>query len=147
MGKPPIKVIIDESDYKRVFPHKWRINTLGYIGTKIDGKFFYLHRFIANTPKGMVTDHINGNRLDNRKSNLRICTTRENVINSKLSVNSQTGFRGVSFRKNRNKFRAYLMVNRKQIFLGSYTKLKDAIKARIIGEKKYFGKYAPSSKV
>lgn len=144
-NQPPIEVIIDESDYDRVSQHKWWIMPLGYINTRIAGKYVYLHRFIAQTPKGMVTDHINGDKLDNRKSNLRICSTRENVINSKLSKNNRTGFRGTSFRKDRNKYSAYIMVNRKKISLGTYEYLEDAVNARVAGERKYFGIFAPKS--
>ena len=142
-GKPPIEVIIDGSDYERVSHHKWWIHTLGYIYTRVNKKYLYLHRFILDTPKGMVTDHINGDKLDNRKVNLRICSTRENVINCKLSKNNTTGFRGVSFRADLDKYRAYLMVNRKQVNFGLYDNLEDAMKARLQGEQKYFGKYAP----
>lgn len=143
-NQPPIKVIIDESDYERVSRYKWFI-TNGYIATRmINKKMTYLHRFILNTPEGKVTDHINHNKLDNRKENLRICTSRENSINCKLSKNNNTGFRGTSFEKDRGVYSAYLMVNRKKVHLGRYENLKDAIDARMAGEKKYFGIYAPN---
>jgi len=143
--KEKVKVIIDKEDFIKVSQYSWHYTYKGYVAGFIDKKHTYLHRYIMDTPKGMVTDHINRNPLDNRKCNLRICSVRENVINAKLSENNKTGFRGVSYRKNRNKYRAYLMVNRKQVSLGHYHKYIDAVKARIKGEKKYFGIYAPST--
>jgi len=140
----PFTILFDNVDANKVSRYRWYIHTLGYVCARANGKYLYLHRLIANTPDGMVTDHINHNKLDNRKSNLRVCTTRENVINCKLSKNNKSGFRGVSFRKDRNKYRAYLMVDRKQVFLGYHSHYKDAVKARLIGEKRYFGIYAPT---
>jgi len=135
---------IDNKDLDRVSTHRWSINkTLGYVINTDRGERFYLHRFIMDNPKGMVVDHINHDKLDNRRSNLRICTIRENVLNAKTSKNSTTGKSGVSYRKDRNKYRAYIGVNRKQISLGNFISVEEANMARKIAEIKYFGEYAP----
>jgi len=79
------KVVIDNDDLEKVQQYKWHISNTGYAvwrGIK-DGKkqTIRMHRLIANTPHGMITDHINQNRLDNRKENLRACTHSENMRN------------------------------------------------------------------
>jgi len=113
----------------------------------VSGERTYLHRFIMNSPKGKVIDHINGDKLDNRKQNLRIYTIKQNIINSKISKNNTSGYTGVSFRKNRNVYRANIMVNRKQIYLGSFERIEDAVLARKKAEEKYFGEFAYSGGV
>ena len=141
-GKPPITVLIDDEDYPKVSKYIWHIMALGYINGSVKNKRFYLHRFIMNAPSNKVVDHINGNKLDNRKCNLRLCSIRDNVLNCKISKNNKSGTSGVSFRKDRGKYRSYIMVNRKQIFLGYYKEIKCAIDARKDAEIKYFGIFA-----
>src|SRR5487761_1396692 len=109
--------LIDNDDYDAVKDYKWHVNPKGYILAYENrgGKYtwIYLHRRILEPPKGFVTDHINGNRLDNRKSNLRYCTRRQNGYNTGLRSNNTTGFKGIS--KIRNSFQARIFVNRKCI--------------------------------
>ena len=81
----------------------------------------------------MVVDHINHNRLDNRKQNLRLCTQGENLRNKKV--------KGVTFDKRRNKWYARIMINRKNLHLGSFDTKEEAIEARKQAEIEYFGEY------
>lgn len=83
-------VIIDKEDYAKILPHRIYIGNHGYpaIGNKP------LHQILLNYPKGMVVDHINHNKLDNRKQNLRIVTQSENMLNTK--IHSNTGEFGIS---------------------------------------------------
>ena len=134
-------VLLDDEDALKCKDIFWNVDYNGYVVCRKEN--LYLHRFILDAEKGKVVDHINGNKLDNRRCNLRICTVRENVINSKISKNNTSGFPGVSFRKDMNKWRAYLMVNRKQITFGWFDNIEDAIEARILGEQKHFGEFAP----
>ena len=90
-----------------------------------------------------VIDHINRDRLDNRKNNLRIATHQQNTINRSVQSNNISNIPGVSWRKDRNKWRAYIAVNKKQISLGMFKTKEEAIKARKEGEIKYFGEFAP----
>lgn len=83
---PKGTVLFDKEDSELVSQYKWHVNDKGYAiwrGIK-DGKkqTIRMHRLIMNTPEGMDTDHINHNRLDNRRANLRICTRQENLLNS-----------------------------------------------------------------
>ena len=100
-----------------------------------------LHRYIMNCPEDMVVDHINHNTLDNRKENLRICTKKQNERNIKLRSNNVSGYTGVGFHKETNKWRAYIQKDNKLITLGLFKNKKDAIKARKEAEKKYFGEF------
>lgn len=78
-----------------------------------------MHRYIMNTPKGLVTDHINGNGLDNRRSNLRICTHAENIRNSRKPTANTSGLKGVSWNKNKKKWQAQIR-HKKNIHLGYF---------------------------
>ena len=88
-------------------------------------------------------DHINRNTLDNRKQNLRKCTTHQNSMNLKKKSNNTSGVSGVGTIPNSSKWRARVMFNRKEINLGYYEDFDDAVRARLIGEYKYFGEFAP----
>jgi len=131
--------LIDKEDSKKVSSQSWCFNkAIGYISSK----GVYLHRLIMNAKRGEIVDHINHDTLDNRKENLRICTIKENVRNTSLSKNNTSGFNGVA-KHYTGKWRAYIMVDRKQISLGVFEEIEDAIGARISGEIDYFGEFSP----
>jgi hypothetical protein len=71
---------IDADDYARVSSYSWNFHN-GYTSAMIDGKTMYMHRLIANTPANLLTDHINHDKLDNRKANLRVCDAFVNMQN------------------------------------------------------------------
>lgn len=129
--------VIDEEDLEKVIKYKWRYN-----GRYVTTYKYLLHRLIMNAKQGEVVDHINGNTLDNRKSNLRICSVKENTRNHKRYSTNTSGHGGVY--KNRNRWRARIKVDNKLINLGSYENIEDAVKARKEAEKKYFGEFRRS---
>ena len=88
-----------------------------------------LHRLIMNTPKGMQTDHINGDTLDNRKQNLRICTAAENQRNRGPTKNNKSGFKGVGWHTRNKKWYARIMHNNKRTYLGSFKDKEEAARA------------------
>lgn len=143
MGRPSIEVFVDDEDFPYLSQFKWWMNGAGYIVGRIGGKEVYMHRVVMGDPADKVIDHRNHNKRDNQRRNLRVCNTRQNVINSSVSKNNKSGTAGVSYRTDKKKWRAFIMVNRKQISLGSYENKADAIQARLEGEKKYFGEFAP----
>jgi hypothetical protein len=73
--------IVDDEDYEWLSQYKWHLSSDGYAKTCINDETIYMHRFILNPPKGMWSDHINRNRLDNHRHNLRVVTPRENAQN------------------------------------------------------------------
>lgn len=106
----------------------------------INGKKIFLHRFLLGlygpgTPNEEV-DHINGDKLDNRLANLRICSHQQNLMN----IRKDYKFVGVKQLKN-GKWTASIMYNYKAIFLGNYDCYEDAVKARLNKEKELFGEY------
>lgn len=125
------RTLIDIDDIDKVKHIKWSINNKYYVGS--NAPKVKLHRLIMNCPDDMIVDHINHNRLDNRKSNLRICTVRENNFNKKS--------KGVYWHESRNKWSARIQVDGKKIFLGYFINKDDAIQARRNAEIEYFGEY------
>lgn len=149
--------LVDDDDYEELSKYKWYASKKSknydkyYIERRIrypDGssKIFKMHRIIMNAPPGKNVDHINGNPLDNRKCNLRLCSQSQNNMNSKLQKNSTTGYRGVSWHKKAGKWRAYINVNRKQYHLGLYDDINDAIDAYNKASIEKHGEYANKNK-
>lgn len=125
--------IVDDDDYEMVMSLRWRYNkyaltTIYENGVRICD--FPMHRLINNTPAGFDTDHINQNRLDNRKSNLRTATRSQNNYNSDNPKDNKSGVKGVIWHKQGNKWWAYATLNGKQHSLGLYKIKQQAIKAR-----------------
>jgi hypothetical protein len=93
--------LVDKEDYERLNQYSWRLHEFrcAIRTTKKNGKVITIrmHREIMNTPKGMDTDHINGNPLDNRKVNLRICTHQQNSWNVKKHKDGKYRYKGVAF--------------------------------------------------
>lgn len=138
-------IIVDFSDYNILSKFSWSISKTGYAVANVHGKTTKMHRYILGiTSDKTIIDHINGNPLDNRRANLRICNCiADNARNCKVRKNNTSGVTGVQKIKKTGKFRVRITVNRKEIRLGNYDKFEDAVKARIEAEKKYFGEYAP----
>ena len=109
-----------------------------YPVSKIKGKRVFLHNFLCPHPKGYVTDHIDGDTINNRMTNFRVITKVDNMLNKKQYRNSKY-FRGVTYYKRDNVFVARIQVKNKPIFLGRFPDLDSAIEARVKAEKKYFG--------
>lgn len=120
--------LVDDSDFKSLSKLKWRMTTHGYAVT--GRPVIYMHALINKTPKGKVTDHINQNKLDNRKSNLRTTDKSINAINTKLRKTNTSGYKGVSWNKLCSLWEAYIGKNNTRIRLGLFKKLRDAVEAR-----------------
>lgn len=88
-----------------------------------------MHRLLTNAPKGSQVDHINGDKLDNRKINLRVCTHSQNQINRGKQKNNTSGFKGVYPQKQSKKYRAKISVNGKEYHLGYFDCPIEAAKA------------------
>lgn len=134
--------IVDKEDFEYLNQWKWTRHNAGYAIRSIykNGTRF-MHRQILNTPKGMETDHINGDRLDNRRENLRMATHQENCRNMR-PLKNKSGYKGVQWYKRDQRWVAFLTVNDKHIYLGYFDDPKDAAEAYNKGAKKYFGEFA-----
>ncbi len=139
--KEKARAIIDLDDVERCKEYKWTLRNDDYVASKKNYNHIKLHRFIARTPKGLHTDHINKNRLDNRKSNLKICTQQENNKNKGMYKTNKSGYRGVDIRvfKDRTVYDAGMRFEGVSYYLGRFNTLEEAIKARREGEKQFYG--------
>lgn len=124
---------------------KWCCSAGNYAIRKYNNKTQYLHVFIMNPPEGFVVDHINGNTLDNRLCNLRICTKIENSRNRKPNIIKKLKAKGVDMDKRTGKFRARIRVNYKHIYLGTFQKEEDAAKAYNEAAIKYHGTFSKTN--
>lgn len=133
------EVYFDLEDSEKILNYTWHETKAGYAEARINKKNIKMHQLLGF----IYGDHHNRNKLDNRKENLFQCTKSENAINRSLPSHNKSGVIGVEWHKTENKWRARLMKEGKRIELGQYTNKEDAIKARLKGEKKYFGEFAP----
>ena len=131
--------IIDDEDHEKVVEAvgrgKWYAHDNGSPGSKdyaMNGsRDKSIHRVVMHAPKGMCVDHINGDTLDNRKQNLRICTKAQNSQNKKLRCDSASGFKGVT-KSSKNSWLAYIgdpstmHPNKRHIRLGTYPTAEEA---------------------
>lgn len=141
------RTLVDDEDFKELSQHKWYIGNHGYalrkthIGSVKDDTrrevTFLMHRVINNTPEGFLTDHINRNKLDNRRNNLRTVTSRQNILNTNIRRTNRSGYTGVCFDKRSGKWEAYISNDYKKIGLGLYRDISKAISARKEAEKVY----------
>jgi hypothetical protein len=142
------KIIVDASCIELAKQHTWYINVCGYVRNSIKKKngihqkSISLHRLLLNTTQDKLTDHINGNKLDNRLSNLREATPKQNCINRGLSYRNKTGIKGVRYLKRTGKYGADFYLNGKCIRLGSYNTLEEATQARKMKEIEIYGDYS-----
>ena len=146
-----IRVKIDNDDLEKCSNLTWHYaknKDSKYIQTRIKGKMIKLHRYIMNmNNSNLVVDHINRNPLDNRKSNLRICSYKENSFNKSIRVDNTSGIPGVSFHKTNKKWRAKIKYNNLTIHLGYFEDINEALINRRVAEEILFGEYSPNEKM
>lgn len=115
------KFIISNEDVNKVAQYRWSEVNTGYIAAYFNKKMILLHRFLTDCPEGLVVDHVNHDRKDNRRENLKICTQKENCQNLPLNIKSNTGIRYITKTQNR-----YYKVNVKGKYVGCSTDLEKA---------------------
>ena len=136
---------IDNEDFEKIKGHTWRLNSRGYIVTwlRVDKKkkAVLMHRLIMGVDKEpVVVDHVDHNKLNNRKSNLRICSNAENLRNRVVSKNNKLGAKGIY--KVNNKFRVRIVANKTNYNLGSFESLEEAKIVYWEAAKKLHGTFA-----
>lgn len=117
-GREKLYVHVDSDTYRWAKNYTWRINKDGYVARRSHGKEYLLHRVVNDTPPGKHTDHINRNKLDNRRRNLRSCTHQSNQANAKLNSRNVSGYKGVT--PFHNKWKAGIFYGQKTHYLGIY---------------------------
>lgn len=135
--------LIDEADLAIVSAYRWTLTAYGYAATTARVKH-QMHRLILGCVKGdgWVVDHINGDRLDNRRSNLRRCTRQENLRNRvALPSNSTSGVLGVHEHED-GRWRAQITVSGRRVHLGLFATKAEAARAYHEAAQHHFGEFA-----
>lgn len=118
-----------DSRFAYLKKYKWRLHK-GYpvhdFYERGDRKTTAMHRLVIETPDGKVTDHINGDKLDNRRANLRVCSQRNNCRNRGAQSNNRSGYKGVSWNRTLSKWVAQISINGKQTYLGLFENIEEA---------------------
>ena len=141
--------LIDDEDAEKVLKHRWYLTPKGYVMTVMYincvRTTVYLHRFVMGCwTYTQDVDHKSGNRLDNRKSELRLVSRLVQQINRhKHHSSNRSGIRGVAWYSRAQKWRARIKFGGKSIHLGLFDTKDAAIDARRNAEKQYFGEECP----
>ena len=126
--------LIDDADLDLASRYNWSLNNKGYA---TGGPVGSLHRLLMYPPTGKDVDHINKDRLDNRRSNLRICTRTENNLGAKKRRDNTSQVKGVTWRKDTKRWQAQIQVQYQNMYLGCYDTLAEATQARKRAERIY----------
>lgn len=139
-GSNKESIIVDSDVSKEIKNRKWSVDSSGYPVSNINGEVLRLHDVVLSydhdeKPTGYYVDHVNHDKLDNRRTNLRLVTDKDSATNLGIRNNNTSGYIGVSKIKGTNKYRAYITKNGKQISLGWHNTIDEAIRARKEAEK------------
>lgn len=133
--------LVDDEDFDWLNQWKWNArfkrssgkfyaSRTSKVSERINGKIkcLQMHRMVMKCPDDLVVDHIFGRTLDNRKCKLRICTVQQNNLNQKKRKNNTSGFTGVTWHKQHNRWAAAALFSGKRYWLGLFTNKKEAAK-------------------
>ena len=146
--------LVDDEDFVELNKFKWCVlyapSTKSFYAVRTVMKnkqikqirMHRMHREIMNPPDGYVVDHINHDTLDNRRCNLRVCTSSQNAMNARVPKNSTSGVTGVGWNKDKTKWVARIAIDGCRVLLGYFSNKQDAINARKEAEEKYYGEYS-----
>lgn len=143
--------IIDDEDYPKVANTKWHYGCKYYAvhHKMINRKHFYiyLHKVVLGVENKTEVDHINGDKLDNRRSNLRICTHQQNMHNKGMQKNNKSGFKGVSWDSTRKRWKATISHHDRTINLGRFQDKMDAVRTYNNKAVELFGEFARTNSI
>lgn len=142
-----VHILVDKADEPLVNEYRWFIHTAPSGGKYVRGYHkgsanrntrVYMHQLIMGRRRGYVIDHVNGNSLDNRRSNLRFCTRQQNAFNRL----AKSGHRGITWNKQYQRWVARIQHQGRAHFIGKYTELQHGIIAYNAVAKVLYGEYA-----
>lgn len=143
--------IVDDEDFEQLSKYNWHCSYYGYAeraGLKKKGtkrQIIKMHRVIMDAMPGQQIDHINGDKLDNRRRNLRFCTDQQNRYNQKIRTNNKSGLRGVHMAKGR--WCVQITAAKRTITIGTFSSKIKAAEAYNAAAKKYHGEFARLNKI
>lgn len=136
-------VMVDDDDYEVLSKFNWQVDKYGTVYShKTDKGRILIHRYITNCPKDLEVDHIDGNRLNNQKSNLRLVSSSQNKMNRGARKDCKSGYKGVSWNTKNNNWNARIKTPTTYKHLGVFTTKEEAAEAYNKAAKFYFGEYA-----
>lgn len=118
------QVLIDDEDLHFFINRRWAVDSFGYV--RCSSSWDRLHRVVMKASCGQLVDHADGNKLNNQKSNLRVCTNAQNLQNRGANRNNSSGKKGVYFNKRSGKWIAQIGVGKKRIHVGTFNDVNDA---------------------
>lgn len=139
------KVLVDDEDFEMLSQYKWHLHSTGY--ARKSSPKMYMHRLIMNPDKKLQVDHKNHNRLDNRRQNLRVCTEEQNKFNMSDRKDNTSGFRGVTWNKEKHKWTAQIGFKGTTKNLGHHLDKIEAAKAYNTVAQQLFGDFARLNEV
>lgn len=144
-------VLVDAETYEWARNKKWQLHTDGYAhrgARRSDGRLttVKMHREILGALPGQLVDHVNGNKLDNRKENLRFCSKTENGWNRPEQKNNTSGYKGV-YATPYGRWTAQTRLNKKLVYLGTFATKEEAAEAYNQAALKHHGPFAKLNKV
>jgi hypothetical protein len=139
LSNSEFRAIVDDDVYEWAKELNWRIGIKGYV---VSGKV-RLHRAILGlSGRSRQGDHRDGNKLDNRRQNLREATHAQNLWNAGKKSHNKSGFKGVYLEAWTGKYRAEIRVDRKRLTLGRFKRAEDAARAYDEAARKHHGEFA-----
>ncbi|MET3631601.1 HNH endonuclease [Burkholderia sp. 572] len=142
------EIIVDASDFDWISSFRWHIDNKGYAITNVslggsDQAQVKIHRMVMGLSNGdpKIVDHINGNKLDNRRCNLRVCTKSQNVWNQGPQKTNTTGYKGVS-KNTRGRFVAQIGCHGRKYHLGSFDTAQEAYEVYCLAADLLHGEFA-----
>lgn len=147
------KAVVCDCHIDSVVWYKWYCAADGYaVRDEYDQetgkrKVVRMHRAVNDTPEGLLTDHINRDRLDNRCINLRTVSTSQNMRNSSPKSTNTSGYKGVTWDKKNKKWSVVITKDRKAVRVGRFSSLRQAALAYNHAAKNLFGDYAYQNEV
>lgn len=138
--------LVSDEDFLYLVGYNWWLQSAGYVEAYINSKHQLMHRIVVeriglDLSKGEV-DHFDGNILNNQRENLRIATRSQNKMNTHYPITNTSGYKGVTWCKRNQKWKAQIKINGRNYNLGYFDNPEEAHEAYCKAAEKYFGKFA-----